>query len=163
MYDRWNLITNKKTFEPQRTISKEKSEGMVNLEEEKFADERNIEKLYERKKRNFSELGATGGSKQKSNSIQLVPYSKGNTLHVKNVDNISNFTDGTLKPKSFKIEDTKIPKSESTKIFAYESIEKFLYMDEKFIDADRTIGYGGISSGMCLFINYIYSLREITK
>jgi len=155
MYNKWNLITNKKTLEPQTTISKEKREGKFNLEEEKSADERNIEKLYERKKRNFSELEAIRGSKQKSNSIQLVPYSKGNILQVKNLDNISNFTDVTLKPKSFRIEDTKIPKTESTKIFAYESIEKFMYMDEKFIDADRTIGYGGISPGMFIFINYL--------
>jgi hypothetical protein len=156
MNDRWNLISNKKNLEHKKTTNKPNKNEMITMEDENTPEQKIIlEKLYERKKRKFGEMDGNVGS---SNKILLTPFNLGQVLQMKNVDNASNFTQAdnkasnTLKPPSLKIDNIninlKVPKSESTKIFAMESIEKFMYMDERFIDADRNIGYGGVNPGI---------------
>ena len=152
MTERWNLITTKKTSEQPMTTLKQEKEKMIYMEEEKSSQHTQPEKLYERKKRNFTELDSKASIKQsQSNPIKLVPYSRGKLLQIKNTDNISNFTEPTLSTKHVKSE-SKFNKNESNKIFAYESIEKFMIMDERLVDQDRAIGHGVTTTGNILSI-----------
>ena len=154
MNERWNLVTSNKYSEQPKTTLKQEKEKMIYMEEEKSSQHTHPEKLYERKKRNFAELDSKASIKQsQSNPIKLVPYTRGNILQVKNTDNISNFTEPTLSTKNIKSESSKSTKNESNKIFAYESIEKFMFMDERLVDQDRVIGNGVTTPG----INNLYS------
>jgi hypothetical protein len=150
MTDKWNLIT-------QSGLQQTKKKQMMEFEEDHVQEQKMqyvSDNLFERKKRKHGEL-------ELSNVKNQPPLKQMNTagkgiLQIKQIDQRSNLPDegaGMKKkfPQNKNIqEDTYTMLSnahppvenQSLKILSIEALEKYLNMDEKFIDNDRNIAYG---------------------
>ncbi len=119
MKDKFNLLY----IKPQSTSSKQ----MI-LEEETANHEK--DQTLDRRKRKHNEIESTYSSKPLQNKLSTYSTSK---LILQPVDTISNLT--------FEKKDTpQIKTSDNTKLQALETLEKYLTMDERYIEMDKNIG-----------------------
>jgi hypothetical protein len=158
--NRWNLISSKKTEDRQNdtNLSKKPNE-MVQIKDETEASV--VDTLFERKKRRYGELDATHtGSKSGMTTLQNLHINKPPALQT-NIEAISKMKQETIKQRDLKQQletgTGTIHQSsnvEALKTLSIELLEKFLYLDEKFIDTDKNIGYGGYNTSN-FYILYI--------
>ena len=161
MSKRWDIITSKQKAEESKKTFNTGRNPMI-LEEENFPTKTAFDNIYERRKRRHVEIENSDGSQTGYKLLNDKPLQNLDSTHhiipamkLKNADNVSinkiPFEDRAikhiLKEKSpnFLSDLTKIPRDDALKIFAIDSLEKFLYLDERFIDTDRNISYGGVN------------------
>jgi hypothetical protein len=152
--DRWNLISSNTKNDLTRRYTTLKRNEMVPIEEEEISlygskQDRMSENVYDRRKRKYNEFEQTNYlNNPNKNPLQNLNTSYATNRHYgltldENLNKMQNEDQITKKVKIDQISIKQDP--DIGRLLNVENLEKYLYLDERFIDTDRNISYGGIN------------------